>query len=280
MRVDVELVRRYYDRHTAAFLALGQGGQVGALHRAVWGPGVTSRPEAFRYVERRIAELTTPFVRQRGHAHLLDLGCGVGASLCYLAQRLPVTGTGITLSPRQASLARARIEAAGLASRVQVIAGDFSAIDAGVPPADVAFAIESFVHAPDAACVLGEWARLVKRGGALVICDDFLRRDVPPRAEPWVERFRRGWHVNTLITTGELGELARRAGFVHITTEELTPYLEIGRWRDRVLDMLAPALEALPRRWGRLDPLLGGAALQRCLRWGWIGYDLVIFRRS
>src|SRR5688500_13955301 len=102
MRFSASQIRRFYDRHTPAFVALGQGGSVGAIHRAVRGPGVTTREEAFHFVEDRIAER----IRQLSPAgHIVDLGCGVAASLCYLAEKLPISGTGITLSPVQARLA-------------------------------------------------------------------------------------------------------------------------------------------------------------------------------
>ena len=94
---DTEQVRRYYDRNTSSFVALGQGGSLGAIHRAVWGPGTTTREQAFHFVEDRIADV----VRRLGSAHVVDLGCGVGASLCYLARLLPISGTGVTLSPIQ-----------------------------------------------------------------------------------------------------------------------------------------------------------------------------------
>ena len=41
----------------------------------------------FHFVEDRIADVV-----RRGLTHVVDLGCGVGASLCYLARLLPITG--------------------------------------------------------------------------------------------------------------------------------------------------------------------------------------------
>ena len=119
LRFSPAQIRRYYDRNTSAFVALGQGGSVGAIHRAVWGPGVTRREDAFHFVEdqHRRAHRALPLTC-RPAAHVVDLGCGVGASLCYLARKLPISGTGITLSPVQARLAAERIRLAGLADRV------------------------------------------------------------------------------------------------------------------------------------------------------------------
>ena len=93
---DAADVRRYYDRHTDNFVAHGRGGAVGALHRAVWGPGADGADAAFRYVENQILEHLRTLPHGADPAHVVDLGCGVGASLCYLAERLPILGTGIT----------------------------------------------------------------------------------------------------------------------------------------------------------------------------------------
>ena len=269
---DTEQVRRYYDRNTSSFVALGQGGSVGAIHRAVWGPGTTTREQAFHFVEDRIADV----VRRLGSTHVVDLGCGVGASLCYLARLLPISGTGVTLSPIQVRAARERIEAEGLSDRVACIEGDFGNLPDGMQAADVAYAIESFVHAPDPARFFAEAGRLVRPGGALVICDDVRRRGNSREAERSIHRFKRGWHVNSLLEVDELRSLASESGFEHESTEDLSSYLELRRARDRLLAILG----RLPLEDTRLGHLVGGSALQRSLARGWIGYDLMVFTRT
>lgn len=276
--VDTEQVRRYYDRHTAAFVAFGQRGSDGAIHRAVWGPGTSSRRAAFRYVEDRIAEVIQTLPTAFGTSHVVDLGCGVGASLCYLAGRLPMRGTGITVSPVQARLAERGILAAGLSDRVRCIEGDYCDLPADIGSADVAYAIESFVHGSAPAAFFAQCARLIRPGGQLVICDDFLR-PAGDAAARTIERFRRGWHVHTLLGRDDLRALAHAAGFEHESTVDLSPYLEIGRARDRVGRVMLRLFGSLPRLATRLDYLSGGDALQTCLERGWIGYDLARFRR-
>ena len=59
-------IRRYYDRHTRAFVRFGQGGRDSAIHRAVWGQGVTTRAEAFHYVDDHIADLTRSLAAASG----------------------------------------------------------------------------------------------------------------------------------------------------------------------------------------------------------------------
>jgi len=279
-RFNAAQIREYYDRHTPAFVAFGQRGSDGAIHRAVWGPGTHSRREAFRYVEDRIADAIARLAPSHGALHVVDLGCGVAASLCYLAARLPsIRGTGITVSPVQARIALERIHAAGCAARVRCLEGDYCDLPAGLEPADLAYAIESFVHgaAPDR--FFAECRRIVRSGGVLVICDDFRRSTDDPAAARAIERFRSGWHVNTLLHRDELRALARDAGFERESTTDLSSYLEIGRARDRAAELLLAVARWLPWTPARLDYLLGGSALQASLARGWIGYDLVVFRR-
>ncbi len=277
-RFDASQIRRYYDRHTPGFLAFGQGGRSGAIHRVVWGPGVRDAEGAVHYVDNHIAELIARLPINSRPPHIVDLGCGVGGSLCYLAARLPVRATGITLSPVQAALARARIDEAGLADRVACVEGDYNNLPADLEPADLAFAIESFVHGPTPEQFFEQCRRLIRPGGVLVICDDFQRSVNEPAATRALDRFCRGWHINSLLRAEELQALAQAAGFEHESTVDLSPYLELRRLRDRVIGALVPVLERLPLAAGRFDHLVGGSALQTCLARGWVGYELAAFR--
>lgn len=278
-RFDRDQVRGYYDRHTAAFLRYGQGGGAGAIHRAVWAPGVETRTAAFHYVEDCIAEHLRTALPADARPSIVDLGCGVGGSLCHLAERLPIRGTGVTLSPVQARIAADRFRAAGLADRLRCVEGDYTDPTLDLPAADLAYAVESFVHGPDPAAFFARCARLVRPGGLLVICDDMLRPTAASAAHRAVQRFRRGWRINTLLDRQELRLLAADAGFEHRSTRDLTPFLELGRPRDRLIGLLAALIGRLPVD-ARLGHLTGGSALQTCLRRGWIGYDLALFRHA
>jgi SAM-dependent methyltransferase len=278
-RFDIADIRRYYDRHTRSFIRFGQGGSAGAIHRAVWGPGTNTRLQAFHYVDDQIAELARSLLATSAMLHLVDLGCGVGTSLCYLAERLPIRGTGITVSPVQARLAAERIRDGRLSDRVTCIEGDDCDIPPGVGRADLAYAIDSFVHGPAPHRVFAKCARLVRPGGLFVVCDDFKRSTASAAAARAIDRFRRGWRINTVLSQDELRTLARTAGFEHQSTVDLSSALEIRRARDRAISVLGAVVGWLPLGASRFGHLLGGSALQECLAHGWIGYDLTVFRR-
>ena len=48
---------------------------------------------------------------------MVDVGCGIGGSSLYLAEKFGAQVTGITLSPVQANRARERARAAGLSAK-------------------------------------------------------------------------------------------------------------------------------------------------------------------
>ena len=186
----------------------------------------------------------------------------------------------MTLSPVQARLGAARIAASGCAGPVTCREGDFCALPADLPPTALAYAIESFVHGPDPARFFAEAARVLAPGGRLVICDDVLRAAPDARARQVIGRFRRGWHVNTLLTRGELSQLAAAAGLRLAVADDLTPWLELGRPRDRALAAMAPLLWHVPGAAARFGGVLGGVALQECLARGWVGYDFLVFEKE
>ncbi|WP_310481741.1 methyltransferase domain-containing protein [Chamaesiphon sp. VAR_48_metabat_403] len=100
--------------------------------------------------------------------NILDVGCGIGGSSLYLAEKFGAQVTGITLSPVQANRARERARAAGLAAKA-----DFQVANAlEMPFADNSFdlvwSLESGEHMPDKVKFLQECYRVLKPGGKLI----------------------------------------------------------------------------------------------------------------
>lgn len=275
-RFDAADIKRYYDRHTASFVRFGQGRA--SIHRAVWGPETRTQEQAFHYVDDQIAALVRRSETPLPAAHVIDLGCGVGASLCYLAERLPIRGTGITLSSAQADMARRFIAEANLSDRVECLEGDFTNLPPTIKPADFAYAIESFVHGPAPERFFDQSHRVLKTGGRLLICDDVRAETPSHESKRVVEDFTRGWHINTLLTRGEMTAMAGSAGFEHESSVDLTPLLELGRPRDRAIAVSVALLKWLPYAGDRYDYVIGGDALQTCLVRGWIRYEVNVFR--
>jgi cyclopropane fatty-acyl-phospholipid synthase-like methyltransferase len=273
-------VRQYYDRNTSRFERYGQGGAF--VHRAVWGPGVSTSQEAFSYIESLILSELTRF---QAAPTVLDLGCGLGASLIYLADRAPIVGEGITISPVQAARAARLVEEAGLAKRVRCRVGNYLALPDDLHDVDLAFSIEAFIHSPNAQDYFGQAAHVLRPAGRLVICDDFLAstslHEIPARAGRWLDEFRRGWHAGSLISAEQARELGGRVGLKLVGDTDLTPYLRLDHLHDRLL-RFAVNFARLARILGRgkyWDAIVGGTALQHALKARVLTYRVLTFDR-
>lgn len=272
-------VEEYYEANTKRFLRFGQGGTVGAIHRAVWGPGVQTRAEAFHYVHDRLVELVSPQTQR-----VLDLGCGVGASLEYLAHRRDISGVGVTISAAQVQLATQRFARAGLSKQLQCLQADFTSLPAEVETVDLAYGIESFVHAPSPEPFFAEAARIVRSGGLLALCDDFAserveRGELSAREARWVREFRTGWNVGSLVSPRSVQRLADEYGFELVQDDDLTADVELRRPRDRVITAMVRVGRHIPTRNAWWLNMLGGNALQMALVRRLFTYRLLVWKK-
>ena len=266
-------VARYYDANTKSFLARGQGGSHGAIHRAVWGAGVGSRREAFDFVHGLLQREMTII----GASKVLDLGCGTGASLAAVVEGSDAVAYGVTNSSVHARLARER-----LGERATIYERDFCSepLPRGI---DFAFGIESFVHAPDPKAFFENVARSLRPSGRLALCDDFL---AGTKHERWVRDFQHGWHASSLLKPEHVDAIAAANGLELIDDQDFTPLLELDRPRDRVLGAVValgrPIFSASPRcqwcLWWRT--LSGGHALRQCLKRGQVSYRYRVWQKG
>ncbi len=277
---EAAAVREYYERNTRRFLRWGRDGGTHNLHAALWPPGVGTTAEAMQaaneLVAREIEDCPVPVRR------LLDLGCGVGASLFYLGRRLPGIErlTGVTLSPLQAKYARRAIPP-GEAGRFCFAEADFLDLDPRRFACDFAFAIEAFAHAPDAAAFFRAAAPLLDAGGRLALIDDVLAEGAAgepgPAASVLLETYRRCWRLPSLLPEGAVVSAAAAAGMRWIRRRDLTPWLRLGRPRDRAIALFLHLAGRRIRKSLYVQMLLGGEAKQRCYRAGITAYRLLVF---
>jgi cyclopropane fatty-acyl-phospholipid synthase-like methyltransferase len=274
----VEDVRSYYENNTSVWERFGQGRI--AIHRAVWADGVASRAEAFGHLDRLIAEEAK--VAAGDSPRCLDLGCGLGASLMNLAALLPKsTGIGVTISPKQAARAQQLIAMAGLSDRISCVESDYLSLPRDIGTFDIAFAIESFVHSADAEAFFASVAPRLRRGGRLIICDDFLARSPrDEREQRWLEQIRRGWVMSSLITVKEATELAHKYGLALVQNRDLTASLELRRPRDRLLAALLFVARPFRPQGMLWRSWLGGDALQRALVARLVEFHFLVLQRS
>jgi len=158
--------------------------------------------------------------------HLLDLGCGLGASLRSFARRLPRARlTGLTRVPWQVERARELNQDAGCSDRVSIIEGDYEGT--GLPSAayDGLYALESSCHAhgTDKSDLLAEAHRLLQPGGRLVVADGFLAgsRFASALQERIYRKLCECWIIEELAQLPRFVARLEQLGFTGITVEHL-----------------------------------------------------------
>jgi cyclopropane fatty-acyl-phospholipid synthase-like methyltransferase len=262
-------VRDYYDANTSKFLLAGEER---AIHRELWGPGVASRGEAVHHAHALVLDELGP-----GDRRVLDLGCGVGTAALYLARRRPVEVVGVSISPAQVRLAdRYAARGGPRQGRVRFAVADFTDLPGDLTGFDLAFAIESFVHADPAAAFFDQAARALRPGGALVVVDDVRAGD---RYDPALDDVRAGWHAPSLLSVADADALAAGAGLTLVASRDLSPLQRLGRPRDRFIHVILPLLRRVRSRSMWAQSLVGGDALQHCHRAGLLEYRMLRFER-
>lgn len=111
---------------------------------------------------------------------IVDIGCGIGGSSLYLAQKYSANVTGITLSPVQANRAQARAQAARLTSQVTFQVADALAMPFADQSFDLVWSLESGEHMPDKQQFLQECYRVLKPGGTFLMATWCHRPAQPP----------------------------------------------------------------------------------------------------
>ncbi len=101
--------------------------------------------------------------------NILDVGCGIGGSSLYLAQKFNAKATGITLSPVQASRAAERAKELGLSAEASFQVADAQNMPFADNSFDLVWSLESGEHMPDKTKFMQECYRVLKPGGKFIM---------------------------------------------------------------------------------------------------------------
>ena len=153
---------------------------------------------------------------------MLDLGTGPGDIPLLVCERIEgALIVAVDQAESMLALARSRVEAQGLHSRIELRRADAKALPFGDAAFDVVFSNTILHHIPDPARLLAEACRVLRPGGVLLVRDLFRPDSVEAldalvalhaADDTPVQRalFRASLHA--ALTPGELHDLASRLG--------------------------------------------------------------------
>jgi len=117
--------------------------------------------------QTRMLEYCVGMLGDCGGLRVLDVGCGYGGTMIYLAHNHGCRCTGITLSPKQARIARELAEKAGV--RIDVVVADAEQFVFPEAQFDLVWVMESCEHFPDKPRFFENVARTLRPGGRLLL---------------------------------------------------------------------------------------------------------------
>ncbi len=200
---------------------------------------------------------------------ILDVGCGIGGSSLYLADKYTAKATGITLSPVQADRAKVRAASQGLGDRTTFLVGDALAMPFADDSFDLVWSLESAEHFPDKQKFLQEAYRVLKPGGLLLLATwchrpiTLATGELTSQEQQHLAEIYRVYCLPPVISIPEYKNLAQQANFQNIRTADWSS--EVAPFWDAVIasafsgEAMLGLLQSL--RQGKWQPIEGALVL-------------------
>ena len=207
-----EDIRKHYDV-LSRFYHLLWGPHI---HHGYWEGNETPGEAQVKLIERLAARLQIA-----PEHHVLDIGCGLGGSACWLAKTFGCTVLGLTLSPVQAKAAEKRAVEEGVDKLVSFKVHDANKLDLPSETFDRICIIECSEHIHDKQTFFGDCARLLRPGGRLGLCAWLQGNTSRPEHKELVAEIRGAMLCPSLLTMEEQVSMLETAGFHEVDAENI-----------------------------------------------------------
>jgi tocopherol O-methyltransferase len=218
------------------------------IYQAFWGDHIhhglfLDRHDKPEDAQVRMLEHCVQWLNLRGRERVLDVGCGHGGTVVHLARLLYCSGIGVTISPKQARIARARATHAGVGDRSTFFVDDVACFPFPSAEFDLVWAMESSEHFTDKGRFLRDAYYALRPSGQLLLAAWTGAMD-----QPRVRELARAFLCPELWTAEQYQAGIRSTGMTLTRREDLTEHVvrtwEICRERARIASAV---VKLLPR---------------------------------
>ena len=158
--------------------------------------------------------------------NILDVGCGIGGSSLYLAQKFNCHTTGITLSMVQVSRSQQRAQEANLSNKAQFLQANALEMPFQDNTFDLVWTLESGEHMPDKNKFLQECYRVLKPNGKLIMATwchrstNSITGELTDDEKRHLEKIYQVYCLPYVISIPEYEEIIHSCGFKDIKADD------------------------------------------------------------
>ena len=168
-----------------------------SLHYGIWNKQTKTFRDAVVNTNRVLLELAGIKESDR----VLDAGCGVGGAAIFVHTNTKARVTGITLSEKQVAFASNLVKEKGIDHQVDFQVMNYTQTSFPDQSFDVIWACESISSANDKMMFIKEAARLLKKGGKLILSDCFITDEKQQDKKEWIRKWGETWAVENHISS-------------------------------------------------------------------------------
>lgn len=251
------------------------------MHHGYYGADGKEKKER-RQAQIDLIEELLSWAQVQQASSILDVGCGIGGSSLYLAEKFNAAATGITLSPVQASRATQRANAPGVATNAQFQVADALNMPFADESFDLVWSLESGEHMPDKTRFLQECYRVLKPGGTLIMATwchraiDGGEKPLSASEQKHLEDIYRVYCLPYVISLPEYEAIAHHISFQNIRTADwsdaVAPF-----WDEVIASAFNPSaiFGLLTSGWGTIQGALSLGLMRQGYRRGLVRFGLL-----
>ncbi len=273
-----ERIRLFYDESSSLWEQVwGEH-----MHHGYYGIDGKDKIKNPKEAQRILIEKILAWGEGKDPQSILDVGCGIGGSTLYLASKYRARATGITLSPVQASRAKARATNVGLKEHVQFQVADAMAMPFADNSFDLVWSLESAEHMPDKQQFLRECCRVLKPGGQLIVATwchrdcTFPQSALTVREESLLNYLYQLYHLPYVISLQAYVTIAQKLPLLNLQVADwstsVAPF-----WEDVVKSALNPQVlwGIITAGWKTIEGAIAIPLMMEGYQMGLIRYGLL-----